>query len=75
MKIKKSDKKSAFIPYSPDEKMYFQKLVPPAASVDAAEDPGKRALTAMDDFMQSMKYAEKVVKVGPPVHRLLNPKP
>ena len=37
----------------------------PAASVDAAEDAGKRPITAMDDFMQCMKYAEKVVKAGP----------
>ena len=32
------------------------------ASAEPDEDPGARSLTALDDFLQAMHYAEMVVK-------------
>jgi len=64
-KLKKSDKKSSFVAWTDDEKKKFLKTVAPLnCSSDPEDDPGTRSLTAIDDFMQAMRYAEMVVKVG-----------
>ena len=64
-KLKKSDKKSSFVAWTDDEKKKFLKTVAPLnCSADPEDDPGTRSLTAIDDFMQAMRYAEMVVKVG-----------
>ncbi|CAE7539367.1 unnamed protein product [Symbiodinium sp. CCMP2592] len=60
LKLKKSDKKSAFVPFSMEEKKMFRKFIVPTCPTE--DDPATRALTALDDFMQAMKYAEHVVK-------------
>lgn len=62
-KLKKSDKKSSFVAWTDDEKKKFLKTVAPLnCSSDPEDDPGTRSLTAIDDFMQAMRYAEMVVK-------------
>lgn len=39
------------------------KVVPPLVCAgDPQDDPGTRAITAIDDFLQAMVYAEQVVK-------------
>ncbi|CAK9117612.1 unnamed protein product [Durusdinium trenchii] len=64
-KIKKADKRPAFVPWTDDEKRKFMKVVPPLVCAgDPQDDPGTRAITAIDDFLQAMVYAEQVVKAG-----------
>ena len=62
MKLTKGDKKSAFTAFSPAEKQMYRKNIGSlGCSDDPAEDPGARPVTAIDDFMQSMTFAETFV--------------
>ena len=65
MYIKKGNKHTMFTPFSDQEKTaYSLKVMPLGESCAAADDPGSRALTVMDDFMQSMQFAEKLAQEG-----------
>ena len=61
VKIKKSDKKSSFTPFSDDEKKCFRTVATSLSSSTAVDDHLTRPITAIDDFMQAMKYAEDLV--------------
>ena len=64
IKLRKLDKKKGFHAFSEEEKKQYLKLIAPLGGgfSDPSEDPGSRAITALDDFMQSMKYVEDLVQ-------------
>lgn len=63
MHIKKSNKQTTFTPYSDQEKAcYRTKVMPLSDTTCAADDPGSRALTVIDDFMQSMSFVETLAQ-------------
>ena len=62
-KLRKLDKKKGYCPYTEEEKKQYPKVAAPLGSLlDPCEDPGSRAITALDDFMISMKYVEDLVQ-------------
>eukprot|EP00435_Cladocopium_sp_Y103_P034910 s1306_g9.t1 len=60
MKLRKLDKKKGFHPFTDAEKAEYSKTVLPlgCSLSNPMEDPGSRAITALDDFMMSMKFVE-----------------
>ena len=69
IKIKKHDKKSSFTAWSDEEKELYQNFITvscPAASMGGIDEPVSRPITALDDFMQSTKFAARLVLVSRP---------
>lgn len=64
IKLTKGDKKLAFAAYSEAEKSKYRVQVSPLSCSDPVDDPGSRPVTALDDFMQAMNYAQLVVKAS-----------
>lgn len=63
MHIKKGNKQTIFTAYSDDEKAsYSLKVWPLGDSASAADEPGSRPLTVMDDFLQSIRFVEKLAQ-------------
>ena len=63
MHIKKGNKQTIFNAYSDEEKeSYSLKVWPLGDSASAADEPGSRPLTVMDDFLQSIRYVEKLAQ-------------
>lgn len=64
MHVKKSNKQSSFTAYSDHEKGGFTSKALPLSCLGTAEDedPGSRALTSLDDFMQSMDYVKRLAQ-------------
>lgn len=62
LKLKKSDKKLSFSPYSENEKISYRTIVTPQQSEGvSADDALSRPVTALEDFMQCIKHAERLV--------------